>query len=231
VTFPFEKKCSKFTLPLVQFGVNSRWLLEYFKKFLGHLPYQTTLICNVNAILFKHLATQMIFTPTETLLYILAPALAVSVEEILLYIMERKTVPDSTMWNVPSLSSHVKTVAHSNGKWLMSPCACTWHTQLPTSYEPHPLVLQSGYFINVTASISHMVLSECLSSHKCKFLTTYTGKMPKPINQEIQICIKQTAKIENNLYLNNFCNLVYNCKYILQQVLQTQCTDTLMTTA
>jgi hypothetical protein len=103
VTFPFEKKCSKFTLPLALFGVNSQWLLEYFKKCLGHLPYQTTLICKVNAVLFKHLATQTIFTPMETLLYILAPALAESVEEILLYIMERKTVHDSTMWNVPSL--------------------------------------------------------------------------------------------------------------------------------
>jgi hypothetical protein len=46
------------------------------------------LIYNVNVVLFKHFATQTIFTPTEILLYILAPALAESVEEILLYIME-----------------------------------------------------------------------------------------------------------------------------------------------
>ena len=37
---------------------------------------------------FQHLATPIIFTSTETPLYILAPALAQKVEEILLYIME-----------------------------------------------------------------------------------------------------------------------------------------------
>jgi hypothetical protein len=91
-------------------------------------------------------------------------------------------------------------LAHANGKWLMSPCACTWqHTQLATSYEPHPLVLQSGYFINVTASISHMALSECPSPHKCKFVTTYTAKMPKQINHGNPNLHKTNWKTENNL--------------------------------